>query len=252
MNTAELDAPETDGIKLDATQPISTIPGYFIPQNSVHLHGSIQDLRDQFLATAPVFDIIVLDPPWPNKSAKRKQTGGYATAAGGWRATRDLLSLVPVPTRLAPDGLVAVWVTNKHALVEMLTAPAGGVLDTWGLELVAEWIWLKVTAKGEPMVGVDSCWRKPWERLLIARRKGGSGSGRVRLEGARRVLIGVPDLHSRKPNLRPLLDDVLPSGYKALEVFARNLTAGWWGWGDEVLRFQELSHWATLPDEVAE
>ena len=31
--------------------------------------------------------------------------------------------------------------------------------------------------------------------------------------------------------------------YEALEVFARNSTAGWWGWGNEVLKFQGREHW---------
>jgi hypothetical protein len=32
-------------------------------------------------------------------------------------------------------------------------------------------------------------------------------------------------------------------GYSALEVFARNLTAGWWACGDEVLKFNQDTWW---------
>jgi N6-adenosine-specific RNA methylase IME4 len=74
---------------------------------------------------------------------------------------------------------------------------------------------------------------------LIARKQ---GSG-VKLGIDRKVIIGVPDLHSRKPNLRTVFDGVLPIGYLGLEVFARTLTAGWWSWGNEVLMFQQKHHW---------
>ncbi len=55
------------------------------------------------------------------------------------------------------------------------------------------------------------------------------------------MILAVPDVHSRKPNLRALLG--VPHDGAGLEVFARNLTAGWWGWGDEALLFQHRRHW---------
>lgn len=154
------------------------------------------------------------------------------------KEARGLLSRVPIASHLKRDGLVAIWVTNKAALTDLLTAP-GGILAEWGLELVGEWIWLKVTSAGEPIVNVESAWRKPWERLLIARRTGSL----VLPPNRTRVMLGVPDIHSRKPNLRGLFEHVLPKDYIGLEVFARNLTAGWWSWGNEALFFQQGHHW---------
>jgi N6-adenosine-specific RNA methylase IME4 len=69
---------------------------------------------------------------------------------------------------------------------------------------------------------------------------GGDGGGGA-VEG--KVIVSVPDVHSRKPNLRGLFEGLLPERYEALEVFARNLTAGWWAWGDEVLLFQRRECW---------
>ncbi|KAL2156943.1 hypothetical protein VTH06DRAFT_1871, partial [Thermothelomyces fergusii] len=172
---------------------------------------------------------------------------------------------VPVASRLAPGGLVAVWVTNAARTADLLLGTAGpaaggggGVFAEWGVEPVGEWVWLKITAAGEPVVPPGSAWRKPWERLLIARRKRtGAGTGaagmEVEAEGGRgrrtrpvagKVIAAVPDVHSRKPNLRALFEEeLLPERYEALEVFARNLTAGWWAWGDEVLLFQRRECW---------
>ncbi|KAL2189715.1 MT-A70-domain-containing protein [Thermothelomyces heterothallicus CBS 203.75] len=197
------------------------------------------------------FDLILLDPPWPNRSAKRKRK---RAGAGAYRPAPDLSSVrallrqVPVASRLSPGGLVAVWVTNAARSADLLLGTGGGgdrgLFSEWGVEPVGEWTWLKITAGGEPVVPVGSAWRKPWERLLIARKRTAAGEGGSRtgpVEG--KVIAAVPDVHSRKPNLRGLFEELLPERYEALEVFARNLTAGWWAWGDEVLLFQRRECW---------
>lgn len=190
---------------------------------------------------APMFDLIVLDPPWPNRSARR--TNKYVTAANQLE-TRQLLSLIPIASRLAPEGLVAVWVTNSSSVLDLLTSRSG-LFASWGLELTAEWTWVKITSAGEPIYDVNSQWRKPWEKLLIAKRAGSRKTPALHSK----VVFAVPDLHSRKPNLRGLFQEVLGQDYKALEVFARNLTASWWAWGNEVLCFQEMQHWEVSKED---
>ncbi|KAG5920148.1 hypothetical protein E4U42_006286 [Claviceps africana] len=211
------------------------------------LHGSIQDLRATFHQTAPVFDLIVLDPPWPNRSARRR-SAPYPTARR-LAEMRALLTSIPVAEHLARNGLVAVWITNKASIPELLTSSTAGVFASWGVELAAEWIWLKITARGEPMYDVSSVWRKPWERILVAKRIGAPTPPRLRSK----VILAVPDLHSRKPNLRGLFGQILGDAhYRGLEVFARNLTAGWWSWGDQVLDFQDGRCWGDVcPAPVA-
>ncbi|RYP79058.1 hypothetical protein DL771_000036 [Monosporascus sp. 5C6A] len=225
----------------DSPRPPPSNPP-FIPEQSHYLLGSIESQREAFLRTAPQFDLIVLDPPWPSRSVKRKKRDSYSTAYE-MREARELLSQIPVAPHLKRDGLVAVWVTNKAAVTDLLTSP-GGIFSQWSLEPVCEWIWLKITASGDPVIDMESRWRKPWERLLIARKMGSS----ARLPSQAKVIMAVPDVHSRKPSLRGLFKDILPDGYVGLEVFARNLTAGWWSWGDEVLRFQHRHHWVESKD----
>lgn len=252
---------------------------YHFPENSHALHGTIASQRDTFLSTTRPnqFNLILLDPPWPNRSAKRKRaycttpfsssslssshshTPSHTSAEEPPIST--LLQQIPIASRLAPGGLVAVWVTNAARTAELLTHGSRGVFAAWGVEVVGEWVWLKVTAAaaatsedggdggggGEPVVGVDSAWRKPWERLIIARRKreGGGESSSVTHDGPvpGKVIVSVPDVHSRKPNLRGLFEELLPERYEALEVFARSLTAGWWAWGDGALLFQRRDCW---------
>lgn len=216
-------------------EPPPTGDEILLPQDSHYLHGSIQDLRGKFSNNAPKFNLIILDPPWPNRSARRKSKG-YKTAP----RLSDMCSVlqgIPIASHLCPGGLVAVWITNKASIVELLTS-RGGLFEQWGLQLAAEWTWVKITASGEPLFDVDSSWRKPWETLLIAKRIGSKEP-----QVSSKTILAVPDVHSRKPSLRAMFQPILGPEYKGLEVFARNLTAGWWGWGDEVLKFQSSQCW---------
>ncbi|KAI2624731.1 MT-A70-domain-containing protein [Xylaria nigripes] len=226
-----------DGKEASAIDP-------FIPEQSHPISGTVQSQREAFLRTSPRFDLIVLDPPWPSRSVKRK-TDSYTTVYNVEDARRLLLQ-IPITSRLKRNGLVAIWITNKAAILDLLVAP-GGVFAQWDLEPIGEWTWVKVTSAGEPVLDVNSTWRKPWERLLIARERGSL----ISVPSAK-VMLGVPDIHSRKPNLRGLFEEILPEGYLGLEVFARNLTAGWWGWGNEVFFFQQQHHWVAVPEKGEE
>ncbi|KAF5677689.1 MT-A70 family [Fusarium circinatum] len=214
---------------------VSALPP-LIPDKAEFLNGSIKAMRDTFHMSAPKFDLVVLDPPWPNRSARRK-TDKYATVSN-LTEMRNLLLQIPLASHLAPDGLVAVWVTNKHSIHDFLTSPKG-LFAAWGLEFVTEWTWLKVAASGEPLYDIESTWRKPWEKLIIAKRIGSKKPDALESK----VIVAVPDVHSRKPSLRGLFQDVIGKECTGLEIFARNLTAGWWAWGNEVLRFQQPEHW---------
>ncbi|KAF7886030.1 hypothetical protein EAF00_010133 [Botryotinia globosa] len=272
-----------------------------MPAKSTMIYGNIPESNNfsniEIHQDFPKFHVIIADPPWPNRSALRKDS--YATASG-FGGIESLLRFLPCH-KIEHNGYVGIWITNKPAFRSMIL-DEGGVFDHWGLELIEEWIWLKVTSNGEPMCEISGTWRKPWEILLVGRKKDERGSVGVGdsefktsvgneglniekeydLEGSnqsspsslpspspllspspsqtpsqsqsqsensnlsikRRVIIGVPDLHSRKPNVRFLFGQLLGlQDYRGLEIFARNLTAGWWGWGNEVLKFQNDDAW---------
>ncbi|KAB5532747.1 MT-A70-domain-containing protein [Coniochaeta sp. 2T2.1] len=210
-----------------------------IPPGAHYLNGTIESERTTFISKGISFDLIVLDPPWPNRSARRKK-GNYRVV-DDLSSIRELLLSIPVKEHLSSGGLVAVWVTNAPRFTELLTEPRTGIFAEWGVELEIEWTWLKVTGQGEPMASIDSAWRKAWERLIIARK-----TGTPRKAVGSKVIVAVPDVHSRKPNLRGLFEEVLGTDYTGLEVFARSLTSGWWSWGNEVLHFQHHKHWRDI------
>jgi hypothetical protein len=91
-------------------------------------------------------------------------------------------------------------------------------LPAWGLHRVAQWYWLKVTDAGALASPMHASYRRPYERLLLARSasaaactSNSSGAAHVTREGldasppplpSVRVLIGSPGAHSRKPKLK--------------------------------------------------
>ncbi|KAK0939510.1 hypothetical protein LTR29_008879 [Friedmanniomyces endolithicus] len=196
------------------------------------------------------FDFILLDPPWPNHSVKRthKTAGSTYNTAANLRDVEDLLLGMDLDMLMADECLIGVWITNKQA-IRALILDEGGLFDSWGVQLVEEWIWVKTTVQGKPVTPIDGLWRKPYEVLLLGRNQKSNcshnTSGSAEVDIRRRVLMGVPDLHSRKPCLKELVEPLLSSNesYRALEVFARYLVAGWWSWGNECIKFNSGECW---------
>jgi len=71
-----------------------------------------------------------------------------------------------------------------------------------------------------------------------------------------KVIVAVPTFHSQKPclkgkcfivrqrsNFLGLFDGIMPTGYRACELYARNLVEGWMSVGDECLKFMKTDNW---------
>lgn len=231
---------------------------YYIPASSATFVADCQDgsrfrseVRNQCQQheSPSRFDTIIMDPPWPNASVRRghrKNKGHYAvqdTLSG----IEQLLHGMDIDLLLAQDGLLCIWITNKPSIRDLVLGE-NGLFDALGVELVEEWVWVKITAKGLPILPIDGLWRKPYEVLLIGRKRALAGyDNQAREDGSsvkRRVIAAVPDMHSRKPCLKELLRAVhADTTGKPLEVFARYPVCGWWSWGDQALKFAHTRHW---------
>ena len=200
-------------------------------------------LPEPTLSAAPSqFDFVLLDPPWENRSARR--SNAYASRR---QANEDPMRVLGsmLGMHIAPGALVACWITNKASVRDA----ALQAFESWGIEWVEEWAWLKVTIHGEPICDLDGSMRRPYEILLIGKavdvtldRSDNSTSPK---STTKRLIVGVPDLHSRKPCLKEIIEPMMMHrrSYRALEIFARNLTAGWWSWGNEVLKYNWTGYW---------
>lgn len=245
----------TKSKSIDATEGFR-----FPPRSSLYL-GNLQDTSRAFHAavrsqanshdTRKQFDFVLLDPPWPNRSVKRATKAnrgrGYSIA-DSLEDVQQLILGTDLDMLMAGECLLGVWVTNRQTFRELVLGD-DGIFSQWGVELEEEWIWLKTTTRGEPVSSIDSLWRKPYEVLLLGRKRGSDALG-IPSAPRRRVMVAVPDLHSRKPCLKELIEPMIvqKDDYRALEVFARHLVAGWVSWGNECIKFNGETNWYTPED----
>ena len=211
--------------------------------------ASFREVTDEYRLPRH-FDLVLLDPPWPNRSAKRK--GAYEQV-GGMPYVRKMLVGLDIDNYLEHNALVGIWITNKDAMRHHVLGP-GGLFEKWNVGLIEEWIWVKTTIHGEPMFDMDSTLRKPYEILLLGRAAPNSWTTMAAAPTIKkRVIVAVPDVHSRKPCLKELLEPYMPDvdDYSALEVFSRYLVSGWTSWGNEVLKYNASQYWASSSESVA-
>ncbi|XP_075533485.1 methyltransferase like 4 [Dermacentor variabilis] len=194
-----------------------------LPANARAQIGDVRDLGP-FLTGS--YDFVLLDPPWENKSARRKRT--YSTLPRD-----ELLSALPLPRLAAPRGcLVAVWCTANGGHLRFV---ARELLPSWGLTYLATWYWVKVTKHGEPVRPFDCPHKKPYEFVVF----GGPSSVSIPRD---KVFVSVPScVHSHKPPLSELVRPFLKDDAKCMEVFARYLVPGWTSVGNEALKLQHES-----------
>lgn len=229
---------------------------HLVPPGAVCYSGNIDDpsaidfstAAQSFFSTPSAsagpgqFDFIVLDPPWNNRSAKR--SGRYDTMRQKrtpFDSLQDMLG-----KHIAPQGLIACWITNRA----VIRTRALQAFEAWGVDLMEEWAWLKTTSTGIPMTEIHGLLRKPYEILLLGKQVDFFIERTVEKQSSKceirkRVIVAVPDLHSRKPSLKELIEPLMPNPaeYRALEIFGRHLTAGWWSWGNEAMKHNCEDFW---------
>ncbi|KAL9542898.1 hypothetical protein MBANPS3_008371 [Mucor bainieri] len=252
FNTVYINESLTD-VKLLQFTPSAT---YLIPPESSFLMGSMQNSLDQLGAHIGKLggaDLIVMDPPWPNKSVQR--SSHYET--------QDIYDLYSIPMQSMisdKDAIVAIWVTNKPKFRNFII---NKLFPSWKLECVSEWLWLKMTTQGECIFPIDSEHKKPYEQLIIGRPIASNNTGNRISMPESHIITSVPSTrHSRKPPLHGMLfsrfrqmsriliclwTDALnvylsnKTNLVCVEMFSRCLYPGWISWGNECLKFQHLS-----------
>ncbi|XP_042366538.1 N(6)-adenine-specific methyltransferase METTL4 [Plectropomus leopardus] len=206
-------------------------------------------LLSDFTRTQPLvhygrrFDLIVLDPPWENKSVKRSRR--YSSLPS------SQLKRLSMPQLASPNCLVVTWVTNRPSHLRFVRDE---LYPHWGVEVLAEWFWVKVTTSGQFVFPLDSHHKKPYEVLVLGRYRSSADNSKSSAETSevpvedQRLIVSVPSaLHSQKPSLSEVLKPYIKPEAKCLELFARNLQPGWTSWGNEVLKFQHTSYFTLTP-----
>ncbi|XP_031705701.1 N(6)-adenine-specific DNA methyltransferase METTL4 isoform X2 [Anarrhichthys ocellatus] len=221
---------------------------YVIPPHTAFLLSDFTRMRP-LVHYERRFDLIVMDPPWENKSVKRSRR--YSSLPS------SQLKRLPIPMLASPNCLVVTWVTNRPSHLRFVRDE---LYPHWGVEVVAEWLWVKVTTSGQFVFPLDSHHKKPYEVLVLGRYRStadnatsSSRTSEAPVED-QRLIVSVPSaLHSQKPSLSEVLKPHVGAEAKCLELFARSLQPGWTSWGNEVLQFQHTSYFTLTPaDDGAE
>ncbi|KAK7383061.1 hypothetical protein VNO78_28727 [Psophocarpus tetragonolobus] len=218
---------------------------YIIPRESCFYMSDLGQIRNLIPAHADFgFNLIMVDPPWENASAHQKSR--YATLPN-----RYFLSL-PIKQLTHTEGaLVGLWVTNREKLrgfVERELFPA------WGVSYAAIFYWLKVKENGSLICDLDLFHHRPYECLILGYSPGKVNNTDNQSELKRvkndRVIMSIPGDYSRKLPIADLLLEYVP-GLKpprCIELFAREIMAGWVAWGNEPLYFQDSKYFVKKMD----
>lgn len=205
------------------------ITSFHLPPKSSFVMSDMTDmspLTDQ-ARSYNGFDLIVMDPPWPSKAVSRSSS--YSTL-------NDIYDLFKLPMRslLASKSLICIWTTNNDKHRRFIE---NKLIPDWGLTFLTRWYWLKATANGRELFPREGSNRQSYEVVYLA----ATNVQEFKDVPHDYVIIGCPVGHSRKPPLGQILEQFLPQPSAPLELFARNLTAGWTSWGNEVLHYQQIS-----------
>ncbi|XP_046851303.1 N(6)-adenine-specific methyltransferase METTL4-like isoform X2 [Xenia sp. Carnegie-2017] len=240
---------EDDGLVISVDET-----SYLIPPGSKFMLSDFTYFCKSFLNSGTKkFNMIVIDPPWENKSVKR---GAKYCSLPHWEIKK-----IPVPELACDQALVAVWVTNKQKYRKFIIED---VFANWSCNLIGEWHWIKLTNQGKMVMNIDSLHKKPYEPLILGKFQAPhschvahnssddvcTDSVSLPFENVTKqkreipeshVICSIPcSLHSRKPPLNDIFDEYLPQDAACIELFARNLIPNWTSWGNEVLKYQHV------------
>eukprot|EP00850_Spirogloea_muscicola_P014160 SM000100S09387 [mRNA] locus=s100:48907:51292:- [translate_table: standard] len=232
---------------------------YLLPARSAFLMSDVTRMQPLLPASRKEgFNLILVDPPWENKSVQRHTS--YPTLPN-----RHLLALPIQKLAHSKGALVALWITNREKLRKFTEEE---LLPAWGAIPAATWIWLKVFRSGEMISPLNSSHHKPYEVLLLSYIPDEAASkADPRLPDVRDLpednLVVISELaqHSRKPPLGRILCSIGGPGLlercvpgdgrlRGVELFAREVQAGWTAWGNEPLRFQDAHYFEPLAKPV--
>lgn len=210
------------------------------------------------------YSFIVLDPPWINKSVRRKHPYNWS----------DLNDIEHLPIEHLIDrtrsSLVCCWSTNSDKIEEFIKM---NLFQKWNCQYLTTWYWLKVdsiekqqiisyinnfsivqvTKSGEAVLDLTSIDKKSYETLILGYT--GDDEPFQSLKATTKLICSVnrppytfpssivffqvPALiHSSKPALHPLFQSLITFPNmevdRCLEVYARNLLPNFTSIGNEV------------------
>ncbi|CAF4281560.1 unnamed protein product, partial [Adineta steineri] len=128
-----------------------------LPENCRFLWSDMKNAR-LLVSEGTKYSFIVLDPPWANKSVRRKHPYN-------WSDFTDIKNL-PVENLIdrTKSSLICCWSTNCDKVEEFIK---NELFTKWNCQYLTTWYWLKVTRSGEPVLDLTSLDKKSYETLIL-------------------------------------------------------------------------------------
>lgn len=180
------------------------------------------------------YTVILADPPWQfvtwsDRGKGRSAEQHYPTL------TLEQICALPVAQLIAPDCVLFLW-TCWPTLLRY--APV--VLDAWGFTFKSlAWEWIKTSpTTGKPVMGLGYYTRQNAEPCLLATR---GQPPAVAVHDELAVILAPRREHSRKPEEQYEKIERLYPHQRYLELFARQVRAGWDSFGNQLPAGQSVT-----------
>ena len=171
------------------------------------------------------YNIIYADPPWQYQVRNTKGMTGVAVNHYPTMHVTDIKAL-PVEKIASKDCALFLWATFP-CLPEVME-----VIKAWGFKYkTVAFVWIKLNKKNNSLFwGLGHWTRANAEICLLATR----GKPKRKSAAVHQVIISHIEEHSKKPDEVRERIVKLMGDLPRIELFARNKSAGWDVWGNEV------------------
>lgn len=171
------------------------------------------------------YGIIYADPPWhyrvySKKGAGRSAESHYPTM------TIEKIQALPVSELADKDCALFMWITFP-LLKESLS-----VLSAWGFKFkTIAFVWIKQNRKSDSLFWGMGYWTRTNAEFCVLATK---GKPKRMAKNVHRVIVSHIEEHSKKPDEARRRIVRLMGDLPRIELFARQKSAGWDVWGNEV------------------
>lgn len=171
------------------------------------------------------YGIIYADPPWHYRVYSKKGAGRSAESHYPTMTIEEIQAL-PVSELSDKDCALFMWITFP-LLKESLS-----VLSAWGFKFkTIAFVWIKQNRKSDSLFWGMGYWTRANVEFCVLATK---GKPKRMAKNVHQVIVSHIEEHSKKPDEARRRIVRLMGDLPRIELFARQKTAGWDVWGNEV------------------
>lgn len=171
------------------------------------------------------YGIIYADPPWHYRVYSKKGAGRSAESHYPTMTIEEIQAL-PVSELADKDCALFMWITFP-LLKESLS-----VLSAWGFKFkTIAFVWIKQNRKSDSLFWGMGYWTRANAEFCVLATK---GKPKRMAKNVHQVIVSHIEEHSKKPDEARRRIVLLMGDLPRIELFARQKSAGWDVWGNEV------------------